>query len=152
MKKKLASAIVATALVCSFSTSVFANDVVIPPPSDKGGVITPMEVDKEWGSKLDDGRSTSVRSFRINDNYGHLKLRMVNYSQHSVTVTLEHTNSNFVYFSKTISGGGSLDWKNWDEGFSQGMASGSYVLTWSAGNNDVNGEYWGKAASQTKDF
>ncbi|MCP3773393.1 hypothetical protein NLX71_08705 [Paenibacillus sp. MZ04-78.2] len=152
MKKKLASAIVATALVCSFSTSVFANDVVIPPPSSKGGVITPMQVDKEWGSKIDDERSTSVRGFKINDNYGHLKLYMVNNSSHSVSVTLEHTASSTVYFTKTISGNGSLEWKNWNEGYSQGMKSGEYTLTWSGGQNNAKGEYWGKAASQTSDF
>ncbi|WP_156829551.1 hypothetical protein [Paenibacillus ginsengihumi] len=155
MKKKLVSAVLSTAVVCSLSISVFfaqESGSVNVNPSRVGqeGIITPLKVDKEWGSKINDERSTSTRSFTMNPGYGHLKLYMVNYSSHSVNVTLEHTDK--VYFSKTIEGGGNLDWRSWEEGYPDGMRAGNYILTWSGGQHDAYGEYWGKAASQTSDF
>lgn len=113
--------------------------------------ITPMEVDKTWHDTANGG-ATVVRTFNINANYGHLKLFMQNHSTKPVTVNLEHSNTGLVYFSKTIPAGGSLTWKNFEQGFPQGMRIGDYKLTWSGGGTNVNGEYWGKAASQKIDL
>ncbi|MFI2855717.1 hypothetical protein ACH6EH_01105 [Paenibacillus sp. JSM ZJ436] len=79
-------------------------------------------------------------------------LFMKNYSSNSVTVNLTHLDSNLVYFTTTIPAGGSLDWRNFDEGYPQGMRGGNYVLQWIGGSYNVNGETFGKQASSTSDF
>lgn len=156
MKKKIVFVVFSTAVVCLLSISIFAQESgsvsVYPSTVGQEGSVTPLQVDQEWGSKINDERSTSTRSFTINPGYGHLKLYMINYSSHSVNVALEHTDTGKVYFSKTIKGGGNLDWRDWEEGYLDGMRAGNYILTWSGGQHDAYGEYWGKVASQTSDF
>ncbi|MEV2909270.1 pilus assembly protein [Paenibacillus larvae] len=159
MKKK--STLLAGLSVLSLTVAVTAaaeeapaTNVVVPSAystSSEGIEITPMKVDKKWHDTAT-GEATVVRTFSINANYGHLKLFMQNHSNKPVTVNLEHINTGLVYFSKTIPAGGSLTWKNFEQGFPQGMRIGDYTLTWSGGGTNVNGEYWGKAASQKIDL
>ena len=90
--------------------------------------------------------------FSVNAGYGHLKLFIKNYSTKPVTVTLTHIDSGLVYFTKSIPAGDSSNWINFNEGYSQGMRGGNYVLQWIGGSYNVNGETFGKLASSTTDF
>lgn len=45
-----------------------------------------------------------------------------------------------------------LDWRNIDEDFTQGMLTGNYLLQWSGGGYNVDGEVWGAAGSDPSDF
>ncbi|AQT84677.1 hypothetical protein ERICIV_04103 [Paenibacillus larvae subsp. larvae] len=119
--------------------------------SSEGIEITPMKVDKVWHDTATGG-ATVVRTFNINPNYGHLKLFMKNYSSKPVTVNLEHINTGLQYFSRTIPAGGTLTWKNFEQGYPQGMRIGDYTLTYSGGGTNVNVEYWGKAAALRTDL
>ncbi|GLI07633.1 hypothetical protein YDYSG_36630 [Paenibacillus tyrfis] len=148
MKKKIVSAVVATALVCSLSASAFAQDNVNP--SAVGRDIRPMAVDKEWNDNFKD-QSTVTRFFTINPDYGHVKLHFQNNSDKPVKISLEHRASGFVYISETLWGNSSWSWNSWDKN-ADGVKSGDYVVTFSGGENNVNGHYWGKAASKTSDF
>jgi|GEM_PF-2017578 len=145
-KKKLLLAL--SVLVVAAVTIVYsalAKTAVVP---SKGIVVNYYFVDREF-SDTAIGEATVVRSFGINEGYGHLKLHMKNYRDETVTVNLEHINSGLQYFSNTIAAGETVTWKNFDEGYPQGMRVGDYKLTWIGGSSSVNGEYWGKTASIT---
>ncbi|MDT3425985.1 hypothetical protein J2Z22_001505 [Paenibacillus forsythiae] len=97
------------------------------------------------------GGAVVQKYFTVNAGYGHIKLLMKNYSSQSVTVSLTHNYTGIVYFSRVISGKGSLTWKNFEEGYEQGMRGGGYTLQWSGGGSNVNGEFFGKTGSSISD-
>jgi len=89
--------------------------------------------------------------FAVNPRFGHIKLLMKNNSSHEVNVSLTHLDTSKVYFARTIAAGESLDWININEGFTQGMRTGDYLLQWSGGGYSVDGEVWGSAGSDPDD-
>ncbi|MBO2943085.1 pilus assembly protein [Paenibacillus sp. F411] len=148
----LALATTAMTALASSSTHQESSDQPVEASDTKeDGGITPFNVDKTWNAKAIGGANVP-QYFSVNAGYGHLKLFMKNYSSNSVTVNLTHLDSTLVYFTKTIPAGGSLDWKDFDEGYPQGMRGGNYVLQWIGGSYNVNGETFGKLASSTSDF
>lgn len=155
MKKKLAfSVVLSLALATTAMTalaSLSTNQPVQATVTNEDGNIDPFIVDKSWNAKVVGG-SNVPQYFSVNAGYGHLKLFMKNYRNNSVTVNLTHLDSGLVYFTKTIPAGGSLDWRNFDEGYPQGMRGGNYVLQWIGGSYNVDGETFGKLALSTSDF
>lgn len=160
MEKKIAFSVILslflaitaiTALASKSTNQELFNQPVEASVTKEDGDITPFIVDKSWNAKAIGGADVP-QSFSVNAGYGHLKLFMENYSSKSVTVNLTHLDSGLVYFTKTIPAGGSLDWRNFDEGYSQGMRGGNYVLQWIGGSYNVNGETFGKLASSISDF
>ncbi|GAC40758.1 hypothetical protein [Paenibacillus popilliae] len=108
-------------------------------------------VDKTWNSSAVGGANVT-NPFKVNPNNGHLKLLLKNLSKYPVNVNLQHIDTNKVYFATTIDAKSSLTWKNWEEGFAQGMRTGNYYIQWSGGEHNVNGKVFGKLASETDDF
>lgn len=98
------------------------------------------------------GGATVQQPFVVKPEFGHIKLLMRNNSSHEVDVSLTHLDTSKVYFARTIFAGESLDWRNIDEGFTQGMLAGNYLLQWSGGGYNVDGEVWGSAGSDPSDF
>ncbi|WP_315372777.1 hypothetical protein [Paenibacillus xylanexedens] len=115
-------------------------------------LISPMVIDTSnpIGDKVSGG-AVVPKYFSVNAGYGHIKLLLKNYSSKPVTVSLTHNYSKRVYFSRVIDGNGSLTWKNFEEGYEQGMIGGDYTLQWSGGGNNVNGEFFGKTGSSISD-
>ncbi|WP_053781492.1 hypothetical protein [Paenibacillus xylanivorans] len=95
--------------------------------------------------------ATVQQPFTVNSEFVHIKLLMKNNSRHEVNVSLTHLDTNKVYFARTIAAGESLDWININEGFTQGMHTGGYLLQWSGGGYNVDGEVWGAAGSDPDD-
>lgn len=155
MKKKLAFSVVLSLALATTAMTALAspstNQPVQATVTNEDGNIDPFIVDKSWNAKAVGGANVP-QYFSVNAGYGHLKLFMKNYSTKSVTVNLTHLDSGLVYFTKTIPAGGSLDWRNFDEGYPQGMRGGNYVLQWIGGSYNVDGETFGKLASSTSDF
>lgn len=118
-----------------------------------GGVITP-EMTVAPFHFVPNGDATVANNFVVPKDYGHIKIYAKNYSSSAVTVSLTHLNSpgGYKYWSKSIPAGGTLDWRSYDAGITQGMRSGNYTLQWSGGTVKVNGEVWGLCASDPKDF
>ncbi|WP_433945530.1 hypothetical protein [Paenibacillus sp. SN-8-1] len=109
-----------------------------------------MDTSNPIGSAVKGG-AVVQKTFTVNAGFGHLKLLMKNYSRQAVTVSLTHVNSGLVYFSRKIEGNGSLTWRNFEEGYDQGMRGGDYILQWNGGNYSVNGEFFGKTGSKISD-
>ncbi|WP_052410104.1 hypothetical protein [Paenibacillus durus] len=167
MKKKSAffatlSLAMATTAMTAFASPSTTQENVIPEssaiespisnPFIEGHLITPSVIDTS--NPIGDtvtGGSVVPKYFTINAGYGHIKLLMKNYSNQSVTVSLTHNSTRMVYFSRVIAGSGSLTWKNFEEGFEQGMRAGDYTLQWSGGGSNVNGEFFGKTGSSISD-
>lgn len=149
-------AVAASLTAAALAVGATSNDTSTAPVqvtvSADEGIITPLAVDKSWSDVANNGTATVVNSFSINPNYGHLKLFMKNLSSHPVTVNLEHISTGLQYFSITIPANSSYTWKNFEQGYPQGMRTGDYKLTWSGGGYAVNGTVDGKLASQTTDL
>ncbi|KJD42661.1 hypothetical protein [Paenibacillus terrae] len=98
------------------------------------------------------GGATAATSFDIPKGHGHVKLRMKNYSDHTVKVSLTHDNSNKVYItSLAIAPHDTCIWRSTDEGYSSGMRSGDYTLQWRGGDYKVDGHVWGVVGTQPAD-
>ncbi|WP_024628680.1 hypothetical protein [Paenibacillus sp. MAEPY2] len=97
------------------------------------------------------GGATVQQPFSVNSEFVHIKLLMKNNSRHEVNVSLTHLDTSKVYFALTIAAGESRDWININEGFTQGMSTGGYLLQWSGGGYSVDGEVWGSAGSDPDD-
>ncbi|ANS76991.1 hypothetical protein AWM70_22370 [Paenibacillus yonginensis] len=163
MKKTVYLAVLAAAAILTAAIAVGASShsapeletvtapIQVTTSSDKG-VMPPLAVDKTWSDVANNGTGTVVHSFSINPNYGHLKLTIENLSGHPVTVNLEHTLTDRQYFSITIAAHSSYTWKNFEQGYPQGMRTGDYKLTWNGGGYAVNGTVGGKLASQTTEL
>ncbi|MDT3425348.1 hypothetical protein J2Z22_000864 [Paenibacillus forsythiae] len=152
--------VAATASTIQESTYTSESGVVASPSEnttstkslDGKSIITPMLVDDTWSDTANNGTANVQNFFNVNTGYSHLKLYMHNFSSHPVHVNLTHLESGKVYFSKDIPANDYLDWRNWLEGYPQGMRGGNYILQWSGGSYNVNGQYFGKTASSTTDF
>lgn len=155
----LSLAMATTAITAFASPSTTQENVT--PESNVSPISNPF-VEDQWISPLVIDTSNPIgdtvkggavvpKTFTINAGYGHIKLFMKNYSSSSVTVSLTHTSSGLVYFSRVIPGYGSLTWKNFEEGYEQGMRGGAYTLQWSGGGSNVNGEFFGKTGSSISD-
>lgn len=155
----------ATTGVTAFASStdtlkerVVPGSNLIPNPFVEDQLISPMVVDinNPIGEVVkppsNDQKATVQKTFKVNTGYGHLKLLLKNYSNHTVTVSLTHNNSGRLYFSEDIVGKSSYTWRNTEHGFEQGMIAGEYTLQWSGGGNPVNGEYFGKTGSSASDI
>ncbi|ANS75548.1 hypothetical protein AWM70_13855 [Paenibacillus yonginensis] len=152
----LATSVASAASSNQEKTSVPVSSPVVSQSSNNSinstdGLFSPFIVDKSF-DMLANGAATVQNPFTINPGYGHIKFLIKNYSSASVNVTLTHTDSGLVYFSKTIPASSSLEWYNFKDGYPQGMRSGNYILQWSGGGTNVNGEVFGKLASSTTDF
>jgi hypothetical protein len=97
------------------------------------------------------GDAVVTKFFKINGGYGHIKLLIKNYSSKVVKVSLTHTDTGLVYFSRDVYPNEPLTWKNFEEGFEHGMRGGEYTLQWSGGGLPVNGEFFGKTGSSISD-
>ncbi|WP_258296757.1 hypothetical protein [Paenibacillus peoriae] len=95
------------------------------------------------------GSATVKESFSVPKGWGHVKLRMKNHSDHPVKVSLTHSGSNKLYIEGlVIAPHDTVTWKSTDQGFSNGLRSGDYILQWRGSDYKVNGETWGVADSQ----
>ncbi|MEK4732395.1 hypothetical protein [Paenibacillus sp. FSL L8-0641] len=95
------------------------------------------------------GSATVKESFSVPKGWGHVKLRMKNHSDHPVKVSLTHSGSNKLYIEGlVIAPHDTVTWKSTDQGFSDGLRSGDYILQWRGSDYKVNGETWGGADSQ----
>ncbi|ADM70491.1 hypothetical protein GMA19_02688 [Paenibacillus polymyxa E681] len=96
-----------------------------------------------------EGSATVKESFSVPKGWGHVKLRMKNHSDHPVKVSLTHSGSNKLYIEGlVIAPHDTVTWKSTDQGFSDGLRSGDYILQWRGSDYKVNGETWGVADSQ----
>ncbi|MFB6367863.1 hypothetical protein ACFCP7_28315 [Paenibacillus elgii] len=112
MKKKLASTVAAIALVCSISaSSVFANDVVIPPPSDKGGVITPFETRKVINNENIANNTQHTMNFDIPAGFGMVKVYVHNTGKASINVVVTDSSGSVKMSGKADAHGGVFDQK-----------------------------------------
>ena len=127
-------------------------DTSSPNPSSEDGIISPLTFDKTWSDMANNGSAVVTNTFTVNEGYGHLKLLMENLGSNSVSVSLTHVDTGLVYFSRSIPANGSLEWINFNEGYSQGMRGGNYKLQWLGSNYTVNGQYFGKLGSAVTDF
>ncbi|OAX47034.1 hypothetical protein [Paenibacillus sp. AD87] len=93
------------------------------------------------------GGATVQQPFTVNSEFVHIKLLIKNNSRHEINISLTHIDTSKVYFARTIDAGKSMDWININEGFTQGMRTGDYLLQWSGGGYNVDGEVWGAASS-----
>ncbi|OKP87029.1 hypothetical protein A3844_11060 [Paenibacillus helianthi] len=155
----LSLAMITTAITAFASPSTTQENVTpesnvspISNPFVEGQLISPFVIDTSnpIGGTVTGG-AVVPKTFTINGGFGHIKLLMKNYSSSSVTVSLTHKNSGWVYFSEVISGNGSITWKNFEHGYEQGMRGGDYTLQWSGGGSNVNGEFFGKTGSSISD-
>ncbi|QWU13655.1 hypothetical protein SAMN04487895_103339 [Paenibacillus sophorae] len=146
----LSLALATTAVTACASPSIAQKNTSTPEYSVAASqsVDTTIIIDKTWSDKANNRSANVTNTFRINSGFGHLKLLMVNYSSHPVKVSLTHLDTSKVYFARTIAAGESLDWRNFNEGFAQGMRTGNYLLQWIGSNYNVNGEVRGSAATE----
>ncbi|MEE4569834.1 MULTISPECIES: hypothetical protein [Paenibacillus] len=96
------------------------------------------------------GGSATVREvFSVPKGGGHVKLCLKNHSDHPVKVSLTHIDSNKLYIeSLVIAPHDTVTWNSNDQGFSDGLRSGDYILHWRGGDYKVDGETWGVAGSK----
>ncbi|WP_339322121.1 pilus assembly protein [Paenibacillus sp. FSL W8-0194] len=171
MKKKSAffatlSLAMATTAITAFASPSTTQEEVTPEtsvvesqtpspinnPFVEDHLISPMVIDTSnpIGDTVSGGAIVK-KSFKINSGYGHIKLLMKNYSSKPVMVTLTHNATGLVYFVREIKANDQITWKNFEEGFGQGMRSGEYTLQWSGAGTPVNGEFFGKTGSSISD-
>ncbi|NEU24693.1 hypothetical protein G3M74_00645 [Paenibacillus polymyxa] len=113
------------------------NDVIIPQAAGLNAIDTDVG-----------GSATAQAAFNVPKGYGHTKLRMKNFSDHRVKVTLTHVESAKEYFSEvSIAPHQTVIWNSYDEGWSDGLRSGTYTLMWRGGDYKVDGHVWGVVAS-----
>ncbi|QCT01020.1 hypothetical protein E6C60_0295 [Paenibacillus algicola] len=115
-------------------------------------LISPLVIDTSnpIGDKVSGG-ATVQKYFTVNAGFGHIKIFMKNYSSKPVTVSLTHNYTKRIYFSRVMEGNSFLTWKDFEEGYEQGMIGGDYTLQWSGGGYNVNGEFYGKTGSAISD-
>ncbi|MFS8213157.1 hypothetical protein [Paenibacillus polymyxa] len=98
------------------------------------------------------GGATASGSFDIPKGYGHVKLRIKNYSDHTVKVSLTHDGSNKEYISAlAIAPHDTVIWRSTDEGYSSGVRSGDYTIQFRGGDYKVDGHVWGVVGTQPGD-
>ncbi len=100
-------------------------------------------------SQRSGGSATVKEAFSVPKGWGHVKLCMKNHSDHPVRVSLTHSSSNKLYIEAlVIAPHDTVTWKSTDQGFSDGLRSGDYILQWRGSDYKVDGETWGVADSQ----
>ncbi|MMZ42984.1 hypothetical protein D1872_45200 [compost metagenome] len=100
-------------------------------------------------SQRSGGSATVKEAFSVPKGWGHVKLCMKNHSDHPVKVSLTHSGSNKIYIKGlVIAPHDTVAWKSTDQGFSEGLRSGDYILQWRGSDYKVDGETWGVADSQ----
>ncbi|WP_043921470.1 hypothetical protein [Paenibacillus polymyxa] len=100
-------------------------------------------------SQRSGGSATVREAFSVPKGWGHVKLCLKNHSDHPVKVSLTHSGSNKLYFeSLVIAPHDTVAWNSNDQGFSDGLRSGDYILQWRGGDYKVDGETWGVAGSK----
>lgn len=115
-------------------------------------VITPQKIGNTFGSRVQGG-ATVQSAFEVPKGYGHVKVTLKNRSGYPVRVSLVHNESGKEYISGTrIAPGSSLTWRSSDEGYTDGLRSGSYTLQWRGGDYDVNAEFDGICGSSSNDI
>jgi hypothetical protein len=115
-------------------------------------VVTPQKIGNTFGSRVQGG-ATVQSAFEVPKGYGHVKLTLKNNSSYPVRVSVTHNDSGKEYISGTrISPGSSITWRSTDEGYTDGLRSGSYTLQWRGGDYNVDAEFNGIAGSQPADI
>ncbi|MDN4106108.1 hypothetical protein [Paenibacillus polymyxa] len=100
-------------------------------------------------SQRSGGSATVREAFSVPKGWGHVKLCLKNHSDHPVKVSLTHSGSNKLYIeSLVIAPRDTVAWNSNDQGFSDGLRSGDYILQWRGGDYKVDGETWGVAGSK----
>ncbi|MEJ3719970.1 hypothetical protein WGM54_18440 [Paenibacillus polymyxa] len=100
-------------------------------------------------SQRSGGSATVREAFSVPKGWGHVKLCLKNHSDHPVKVSLTHSGSNKLYIeSLVIAPHDTVAWNSNDQGFSDGLRSGDYILQWRGGDYKVDGETWGVAGSK----
>ncbi|WP_145051998.1 hypothetical protein [Paenibacillus xylanexedens] len=166
MKKKrglwvtLALAMTITVIIAYASTStneagVLARSNTLEDPNsspftEEKSIDLAIDTDNPIGDTVS-GDAVIQKSLTVNAGYGHIKISMNNYSSHSVFVSLTHNSTGKVYFSQEIAGKENFTWKNFEQGFEQGVRVGDYTLQWSGGGSKVNGEFSGVTGSSISD-
>ncbi|ALP36310.1 hypothetical protein ASL14_09150 [Paenibacillus sp. IHB B 3084] len=92
-----------------------------------------------------DGKSP-LTEFSISPGYGHVKLRVKNNTNATLTFTLKHVDSGKDYFTKYVGAGDTFNWYSTD-GFSSGLRSGNYEIQWRAGGAYVDASAWAISAT-----
>ncbi|MDY8023911.1 hypothetical protein UYY96_15015 [Paenibacillus polymyxa] len=104
-------------------------------------------------SQRSGGSATVKEAFSVPKGWGHVKLCMKNHSDHPVKVSLTHSGSNKLYIDGlVIAPHDTVTWNSADQGFSDGLRSGDYILQWRGSEYKVNGETWGVAGSQSENL
>ncbi|WP_068497712.1 hypothetical protein [Paenibacillus kribbensis] len=114
-------------------------------------IITPQKMGNSFNFTIG-GSATASGSFEVPKGFGHVKLRIRNYSGAAVRFTVEHSDTGKVYADGLkINGKGELVWRSNDEGFPDGLRSGRYIIQFRGSENKVNVEIWGAAGSRSSD-
>ncbi|MEE4580536.1 hypothetical protein [Paenibacillus polymyxa] len=104
-------------------------------------------------SQRSGGSATVREAFSVPKGWGHVKLCLKNHSDHPVKVSLTHSGSNKLYIDGlVIDPHETVTWKSTDQGFSEGLRSGDYILQWRGSDYKVDGETWGVAGSQPENL
>ncbi|MGQ3480168.1 hypothetical protein [Paenibacillus sp. TY11] len=104
-------------------------------------------------SQRSGGSATVKEAFSVPKGWGHVKLCMKNHSDHPVKVSLTHSGSNKLYINGlVIAPHDTVTWNSNDQGFSDGLRSGDYILQWRGSDYKVDGETWGVAGSQPENL
>lgn len=151
----LSLALATTSVIVWASTTTIQENKSIPESSivasQSVSTTATNDGNKPW-HYIASGGAIVQQTFVVKPDFGHIELLMRNNSSHEVNVSLTHLDTNKVYLARTILAGESIDWRNIDQGFTQGMLTGNYILQWSGGGYNVDGEVWGAAGSDPSDF
>ncbi|MGG1654509.1 hypothetical protein ACIFOE_08760 [Paenibacillus sp. NRS-1783] len=150
----LATGLTTSAVHASGEESVTESNAVVTkssePTTNTIGNITPFEIGNSFGTNIS-GSPTAESGFNVPAGYGHVKIYVKNLSSSPVKVTVRHE-SGVEYFSKTVSKGSPLTWVSFNEGYSQGVRTGKYTITFSGGSSNVDVSYNGIATNSKGDI
>ncbi|MET3209379.1 UNVERIFIED_CONTAM: hypothetical protein ABIC26_002323 [Paenibacillus sp. PvR008] len=126
----------------SASTSTYAtHDEVKIPGNHDVGLFRRTDL---FNVNLD-GKSP-LTDFSISPGYGHVKLRVRNYSKSTLTFTLKNLDTGDYLLTKYVGGGERFNWYSMDS-FPNGMRSGNYEIQWHASGAYVDASAWGISAN-----
>ncbi|MGM1022308.1 MAG: hypothetical protein ACQEXV_17630 [Bacillota bacterium] len=152
----LATGLTSSAVHASGEESVPVSNAAVTQSSESttngiGKNITPFEIGNSFGNSVS-GSATAEGSFNVPEGYGHVKLMVKNFSSSPVRVTLRHNESGLEYFSEKVYKGSPLTWVSFDEGYSRGVRTGRYTITFSGGGSKVDAMFNGIATNSKGDI
>jgi hypothetical protein len=91
------------------------------------------------------GSKLTSSAFVVPIGYGHVKLNFLNKGTSDTIVSVQHADSDLVYFTTTVSANKSFTWRS-PVDFPQGMRSGHYIVSFRSSSANVNVAYSGFAS------